>query len=166
MATKEAEQKKYEKVPRIEGVVVKQLIMHCDERGGLMEILRSDDPIFQKFGQAYVSITYPGVVKAWHYHKKQTDYMTIIKGASKEVLYDGRDASPTKGVINEFFLTESNPILISVPPGVWHGQKPYGPEPSYLINFPTEPFNLEDPDEYRIDPFDNDIPYDWSLKQV
>jgi len=158
-------QKKYEKVPRIDGVQVKQLVMHCDERGGLKEILRSDEPIFQKFGQAYVSITYPGVVKAWHYHKKQTDYLTVIKGACKETLYDDREGSPTKGVINEFFLNEHNPILITVPPGVWHGQKPYGPEPCYLINLVTEVFNREEPDEYRIDPFDNDIPYDWGLKQ-
>lgn len=165
MVTEKAERKKYEQVPRIEGVQVKQLNMHCDERGGLMELLRSDDPIFQKFGQAYVSITYPGVVKAWHYHKKQTDYIVVVKGMSKMVLYDDREDSPTKGVINEFFLGEHNHILITIPPGVIHGQKPYGAEPSYLINFPTEPFSLEDTDEYRIDPFDKDIPYEWALKQ-
>ena len=159
------EQKKYEKISRIQGAEVKQLVMHSDERGGLTEILRSDDPIFQKFGQAYVSITYPGVVKAWHYHKKQTDYLTVIKGACKEVLYDDRENSPTKGVVNEFFLSEYNRILITIPPGVWHGQKPYGPEPCYLINFPTEVFDREDPDEYRVDPFDNNIPYNWELKQ-
>ena len=160
-----AERAKYESRPRISGVQVKQLVMHCDEGGGLMEMMRSDDAIFQKFGQAYVSITYPGVVKAWHFHKKQTDYMVVVKGMSKIVLYDAREGSPTKGVINEFFLGEHNHILISIPPGVIHGQKPCGPEPSYLINFPTEAFNIKDVDEYRIDPFKNDIPYDWELKQ-
>ena len=165
MVTAKAERKKYEPVPRIEGVQVQQLNMYCDERGGLMELLRSDEPIFQKFGQAYVSITYPGVVKAWHYHKKQTDYIVVIKGMSKMVLYDDREGSPTKGVINEFFLGEHSHILLTIPPGVIHGQKPYGPDPSYLINFPTEPFYSKDTDEYRIEPFDNDIPYDWALKQ-
>ena len=84
---------------------------------------------------------------------------------SKMVLYDDREGSSTKGVINEFFLGEHNHQLLTIPPGVFHGQKPYGPEPSYLINFPTEPFYREDTDEYRIDPFDNDIPYNWELKQ-
>jgi dTDP-4-dehydrorhamnose 3,5-epimerase len=160
-----AKQAKYESKPRIQGVVVKQLVMHCDEGGGLMEMLRADDPFFNKFGQAYVSITYPGVVKAWHYHKKQTDYMVVVKGQSKIVLYDAREDSPTKGIVNEFFLGEDNHIMVSIPPGVLHGQKPYGREPSYLINFPSEPFNIKDPDEYRLDPFDESIPYDWELKQ-
>lgn len=165
MATPKAERRRYETVPRIAGVEVKQLVMHCDERGGLMELLRSDEPIFKGFGQAYVSITYPGVVKAWHYHRKQTDYIVVIKGMSKMVLYDDREGSPTKGVINEFFLGEHNHTLITIPPFVIHGQKPYGPDPSYLINFPTVPFSREETDEYRIDPFNNNIPYDWSLKQ-
>jgi len=156
---------KYSSPPRIHGVEVKRLVMHCDESGGLMELLRSDDSIFKKFGQCYVSITYPGVVKAWHYHKKQWDYMAVVKGMSKIVLYDPRDDSPTKGVVNEFFLGEQSNVLVSIPPLVLHGQKPYGNEPSYLINFPSEPFNASDPDEYRLDPLKNDIPYDWSLKQ-
>ncbi len=165
MARRKAVRKKYEKVPRIQGVEVKPLTMYCDERGGLMELLRSDDAIFQKFGQVYVSITYPGVVKAWHYHKKQTDYIVVIKGMSKMVLYDDREGSPTKGLINEFFLGEHSHTLITIPPGVIHGQKPYGRGPSYLINLPTETFSREHTDEYRIDPFDNDIPYNWDLKQ-
>jgi dTDP-4-dehydrorhamnose 3,5-epimerase len=165
MVTTKEVRARYDTVPRIEGVQVKQLVMHCDESGGLMEMLRSDDAVFQKFGQAYVSITYPGVVKAWHYHKKQTDYMAVIKGMSKIVLFDAREDSPTKGVVNEFFLGEHNHSLVTIPPGVVHGQKPYGTGPSYLINFPTEPFSREGTDEYRIDPFDNDIPYNWELKQ-
>lgn len=165
MINEKGERASYKSTPRIAGVEIKRLTMHCDESGGLMELLRSDDEIFQKFGQTYISITYPGVVKAWHYHKKQTDFMTVIKGMSKIVLYDAREDSPTKGIVNEFFLGEHNQVIVSIPPGVIHGQKPYGNEPSYLINFPTETFNPKESDEYRIDPFNNDIPYDWELKQ-
>jgi len=129
-----------------------------------MELLRNDDPFFLKFGQVYVTTCYPGVVKAWHYHKKQTDYLSVIKGMAKLVLFDPREYSPTKGVINEFFLGEDNPLLIVVPPLVLHGEKGYGTEPAYLINCPSEPYNREDPDEFRLDPFQNDIPYDWGLK--
>src|SRR3989304_7257092 len=122
----------------IEGVQVKQLRVICDERGKLMEMLRSDDPFFQKFGQVYVTTGYPGVVKAWHYHKKQTDYFVVVKGMAKVALYDPREGSPPKGTVSEFFMGEDNPILITIPPLVVHGFKAYGAEPAYLINCPTE----------------------------
>lgn len=159
--------KKY-KVPAkqlIQGVQVKRLKWITDERGKLMEMLRSDDPMFQKFGQVYVTTCYPGVVKAWHYHKKQDDNFVVIKGMAKVVLYDDRQGSPTRGLVNEFFAGEDNPVLIHIPRLVIHGFKAYGSEPAHVVNTVTEPYNHEKPDEFRIDPFDNDIPYDWALKQ-
>ena len=148
----------------IDGVQVKKLKPIPDERGRLMEILRCDDPFFQKFGQVYMTTAYPGVVKAWHYHKKQTDHFCCVKGMMKVVLYDDREGSPTRGEVNEFFLGEHNPILVVIPNGVYHGMKGVGTEEAIIINTPTEPYNRDDPDEYRLDPFDNDIPYDWGLK--
>lgn len=130
-----------------------------------MEILRSDDKFFEKFGQVYLSVVYPGVVKGWHFHKIQRDNFTVIKGMGKVVLYDNRPDSPTYGEVNEFFVGEKNPILISVPPLVLHGIKGIGTEPAYLINAPTEPYNYESPDEYRVDPHQGGIPYDWTLKE-
>ena len=149
---------------RIDGVNVKPLKVIADERGYLMEMLRCDDPFFQKFGQTYVSVAFPGVVKGWHYHKIQTDHFVIVKGMMKVVLYDDREGSPTKGTINEFFMGERNPILITIPPGVWHGMKGIGTEPAMLVNMPTEPYRYDQPDEYRVDPHQNEIPYDWSRK--
>lgn len=149
----------------IDGVKIKKLKVIPDERGMLMEILRSDDEIFQKFGQVYMTTCYPGVVKGWHYHKIQTDYFTCLKGMAKVVLYDGREDSPTKGEINEFFIGENNPALIVIPPQVLHGFKAIGNETCYIINCPTEVYKYDEPDEYRVDPFDNDIPYDWGIKQ-
>ncbi len=149
----------------IEGVRTKRLKVIPDERGFLMEILRCDDELFKKFGQVYLTVVYPGVVKGWHYHKIQWDNFTILKGMAKIVLYDNRPNSPTKGEINEFFVGEKNPILITVPPLVLHGFKGIGVEPAYMINIPTEPYNYESPDEYRIDPHKGGIPYDWSLKE-
>lgn len=160
------EGKKYEVKSKqlIDGVQVKQLRWVCDERGKLMEMLRADDPFFQKFGQVYVTTCYPGVVKAWHYHQKQADHQVVVKGMAKVALYDPREGSPTKGMVNEFFLGEDNPVLLVVPPLVIHGFKAYGSEPAYMVNTVTEPYNHEEPDEFRIDPYDNDIPYDWELK--
>ncbi len=148
----------------IQGVVVKQLKVNVDERGSLMEMLRCDDEIFEKFGQAYVALNYPGVVRAWHYHKRQVDFFVVVKGMAKVVLYDGRFDSPTRGEVNEFFMGERNPIMLRIPIGVLHGYKTIGVEPTLLINFPTEPYRREEPDEYRV-PWDSEqVPYDWDIK--
>src|SRR3989304_1190762 len=75
-------------------------------RGYLMEILRSDWPEFAKFGQVYVTVAYPGVVKGWHYHKVQTDNFIVVKGTAKVVCYDNRPGSRTKGEVDEYFPGE------------------------------------------------------------
>jgi len=145
----------------IEGVKTKKLKVIPDERGRLMEMLRSDDELFITFGQVYLTTAYPGVVKGWHYHKKQTDNMVVAKGMMKIVLYDAREESATKGEVNEFFMGIHNTILLQIPPFVFHGFKCIGEEEAMVINCPTETFNYEDPDEFRVDPHENDIPYDW-----
>ncbi len=149
----------------IEGVKVKKLKPIADERGRLMEILRSDDKFFEKFGQAYITVGYPGVVKGWHYHKKQTDCFCAICGMLKVVLYDPREDSPTKGEVNEFFMGIHNPILLRIPRLVYHGFKAVGTTEGIILNIPTEVYNYDNPDEYRVHPFDNDIPYNWDIKE-
>jgi dTDP-4-dehydrorhamnose 3,5-epimerase len=133
-----------------------------DERGKIMHMLRSDDPHFDKFGEIYFSIAYPGVIKGWHLHKKMTLNYAVIQGMIKLVLYDNRDDSPTKDKLQEIFTGEDNYCLIQVPPGVTNGYKTIGVKPAIVANCSTIP---HDPDEIiRIDPLDNDIPYDWTLK--
>lgn len=149
----------------IEGVRIKKLRVIPDERGSLMEILRNDDEIFEKFGQVYITTAYPGVVKGWHYHKVQSDNMCVVKGMMKIVLYDSRDNSPTKGEVNEFFAGVHNPILLHIPVFVYHGFKCIGEEEAIVVNIPTERYNYDNPDEYRIDPHSVEIPYDWELKE-
>jgi dTDP-4-dehydrorhamnose 3,5-epimerase len=148
----------------IDGVQVKKLRVIPDERGRLMEILRNDDEIFQRFKQVYVTTTYPGVVKAWHYHKIQTDNVTVVKGMLKLVLYDQRAGSPTKGEVNEFFIGEHNPLLVQIPKEVYHGWMCISEQEAIAINCPTEVYNREEPDEYRVHPHENDIPYSWERK--
>ena len=148
----------------IAGVKVRRLRLIPDDRGWLMELLRSDWEEFEKFGQAYVTTCYPGVVKAWHYHKLQTDHFTCVGGLAKLALYDPRDDSPTKGLINEFYLGNLNPILVKIPRSVYHGFTAVGNEPATIINFPTHLYNYEKPDEYRLPHNDSSIPYKWDVK--
>ncbi len=148
----------------IEGVKVKKLRVISDERGRLMEILRSDDELFQEFGQVYMTTAYPGIVKGWHYHKVQSDNMTCIHGMMKIVLYDARKDSKTYGEVQEFFAGEHNPIIIHIPPYVYHGFKCISEKEAIVVNVPTKVYNYENPDEYRVDPNKNDIPYNWERK--
>jgi dTDP-4-dehydrorhamnose 3,5-epimerase len=150
--------------PLIVGVQTKLLSVHPDERGRLMEILRSDDPIFEKFGQVYLTTAYPGVIKAWHYHREQTDHFTCVRGMMKVVLYDPREGSATKGQVDEFFIGDFNPTLVRIPPGVYHGFKCISDFEAIIINVPTTTYNYLSPDEYRIDAHSLEIPYDWSRK--
>ncbi len=148
----------------IDGVTARSAKVIPDERGRLGEIMRADDKWFEKFGQVYFTTTYPGVVKAWHYHKKQTDHFYVVKGTVKIALYDGREDSKTKDVVNEVYLGEHNPGLLRIPAGVCHGWMCVGETEAYIVNVVSEMYNYEQPDEFRIDPHNNDIPYDWTRR--
>jgi dTDP-4-dehydrorhamnose 3,5-epimerase len=129
-----------------------------------MELIRRDDDIFKGFGQVYMTTAYPGVVKGWHYHKKQKDNFAVLRGMIKLVLYDNRVDSPTKGEINEFFLGEHNPMLVQIPHLVLHGFKCISQKEAICINCPTETYNYDQPDEFRVDPHGSDIPYSWERR--
>lgn len=148
----------------IEGVRIKKLKMLPDERGRLMEILRCDDEIFKKFGQVYMTTALAGVVKAWHYHKIQTDSFTCIAGKICLALYDARQNSATFKEINEFILSPEEPEVVQIPNFVYHGFKCISNDEAIVINVPTEAYNRTSPDEYRLDPYENDIPYNWRKK--
>ena len=152
------------KQPRIQGVKTKSLRLIPDERGWLLEILRADDSdLFTKFGQVYVSATYPGVVKAWHYHQHQVDNFACVAGMVKLVLVDTRADSDTNGAINEFFVGAQNPMLVQVPNLVYHGWKCIGTDTALVVNVPSEPYRYAAPDEHRLAPHDT-LPYDWTRK--
>lgn len=148
----------------IEGVKVKDLKVIPDDRGCLMEMWRSDDPDFQRFGQCYVTMVYPGVVKAWHYHKLQTDHFVCVAGMAKVVLHDSREGSPTQGETDEFVIGWQRQRMVIIPNGVYHGFTAVGTEPASIVNIPTELYNPENPDEYRLAFDDAQIGYDWGVK--
>lgn len=148
----------------IDGVKTKKLKVVPDERGRLMEILRNDDELFLGFGQVYMTTTYPGVVKAWHKHEKQTDNVCCVAGLIKLVLYDGRKGSKTEGQLEMHYLGVHSPLLVQIPAGVYHGWMCVSPEEAVVVNIPTRPYDHQAPDEQRLDPRSDKIPYDWTRK--
>jgi dTDP-4-dehydrorhamnose 3,5-epimerase len=147
----------------IDGVQVVPLERIPDERGTVMHMLKRTDPHFIEFGEIYFSKVYPGVVKGWHKHQEMTLNYACIHGRIKLVLYDDREGSKTKGELMEIFLGPDNHSLVVIPPGIWNGFKGMGGETAIVANCCTHP---HDPKRsVRLDPFENDIPYDWEVHQ-
>jgi len=148
----------------IEGVEVKKLATFCDDRGFFREVLRDDDGLLSRFGQTSVTKTYPGIIKAFHWHKLQDDLWYVASGMARVVLHDLRESSKTKGETDVIFAGEENPVLIKIPTGVAHGYQVLGNQPVILFYHTTESYKKEAPDEERI-PFDDPkIGFDWSIK--
>jgi dTDP-4-dehydrorhamnose 3,5-epimerase len=146
----------------IHNSAVIQLKRITNERGCLLEIQRQDDPHYPGFGQAYVTYTLPGVVKAWYRHHKQLDQIVLISGSVLLVMFDSREQSPTDGVLNELQLRFGKPQLVQIPPGVWHGFQALGTEPACLLHLNSVPIDLANKDEDRLPPDDPAIPYRWN----
>ena len=141
----------------IDGVVLKQLATHADERGFFREIIRETDDFFDRFGQWSDSLMHPGTAKAWHIHQRQTDWWYVI-GSLKVALYDTRDDSPTKGQLMEFLMGDGNPSCLRIPPGVAHGCRAL--ETTHVIYITSRVYAPDD--EGRIPHDDPTIGYDWS----
>jgi dTDP-4-dehydrorhamnose 3,5-epimerase len=146
----------------IDGVRVVPLRRIADERGTILHMLRADAPHFEQFGEIYFATAYPGVVKAWHLHSRQTQNYAAIVGMVKLALYDDREGSATRGELQELFIGEDNYALVRIPPGVYNGWKCIGVKPAIVANCATEPHDATE--MTRLDPFASHIPYSWDLR--
>jgi len=149
-------------VNEIHDVRVTPLRRIPDERGAVLPMLREDSPAFERFGEIYFSLVYPGVIKAWHLHKRMTLNYAVPVGMVKLACYDDRGDSPSRGAVQEVHLGELNYALITIPPLVWNGFKGEGTSSALVANCATV---AHDPGEIvRRDPFSDEIPYDWALQ--
>tara|TARA_B100001250_G_C19700606_1_gene744577 strand:+ start:307 stop:771 length:465 start_codon:yes stop_codon:yes gene_type:complete len=144
----------------IEGIKITPLKQIEDERGKVMHMLRNDSKSFTKFGEIYFSTVYPNKIKGWHIHKKMTLNYAVVAGEIKLVLYDARPDSKTKGEVQEFFLSQKNYKLVSVPPLIWNGFMGVGNSTAIVANCADLPYDSSEIE--RKAAFDKDIPYDWN----
>jgi dTDP-4-dehydrorhamnose 3,5-epimerase len=153
----------------IQGVQIESLNVYPDDRGFFCELARLGDglatkmlPNDQSKIQVSLTLTYPGTIKAIHYHSEQTDLWAPISGMVQVFLYDLRRNSSTFGSINTIFAGRFQPWEILIPPGVAHGYKALGVEPIQLVYFTDRHYNPAD--ELRL-PYDHpDIAYDWEIQ--
>ncbi len=145
----------------IEGVQLKPLATHTDERGFFREIVRDTEEIVREgWAQVSHSLMHPGVAKAWHVHPTQIDWWYVLVGDLKVALYDAREASPTRGQLDELFLGEHYEAqLLKIPAGVAHGCRAIGGT-THLIYLTSKTYNPEE--EGRLPHDDPSIGYDWT----
>jgi dTDP-4-dehydrorhamnose 3,5-epimerase len=146
-------------VSQLDGVIITPKRKIFDDRGGIYHMLRSDEGVFQAFGEIYFSEIYPGVVKAWHLHRSMTLNYYLLRGAIRLALFDDREGSRTRGSAQEIVLRPEDPKLVTIPPGIWNGFKCLGSESALVANCATEPHSKE---EISYAPFDDPrFGYDW-----
>ncbi len=148
----------------IQDVQLKKINLNLDDRGFLAEVLKETDSLFQTIKQTSYSETYPGVIKAFHWHKKQWDFWFVVKGMAQVVLYDLRQKSLSRGETNVFYLGDKNLALLAIPPGVAHGYRVLNDEPVGLFYHTTQAYDANHPDEERIPFNDPKIGFDWTTK--
>ncbi|TGK24529.1 dTDP-4-dehydrorhamnose 3,5-epimerase [Leptospira yasudae] len=144
----------------LEGVVITPLKEIFDPKGSVLHMMRSDDSEYSSFGECYFSEVNPGSVKAWKFHKRQTQNFTVPMGRIKLVLYDNRDGSSTKGKIQELVLGRPDHYQrIKIPPRIWYGFTCVSVEKAFIVNFTDIP---HDPSESeRLPEYDSSIPFNW-----
>lgn len=138
----------------VEGVVFRPTRPVCHEDGVLTEVTRATWPeMDQPVVQTHVTTTLPGRIRAWGLHQRSTDRLFVVKGLVSIVVFDPREGSATRGVINEFKVSERNPALLIIPPGLFHGWKVIGTDEAFIINMPSLCYDYDNPDAH-------DLPYD------
>ena len=153
---------------RIEGVRLEPLVIRPDDRGYFEELFRLGHGLAEGFApsgslQVSAALSYPGTIKAIHYHLRQTDLWSVVTGLFQVMLYDLRKHSPTFGQTNTIYSGALRPLQILIPPGVGHGYKVVGTEPSLLV-YATDQF-YNPADEGRLAWNDPDVNYDWETQK-
>lgn len=143
----------------IEGVMIKDLSRHPDERGFFEEIIRVTDPIFKEgFGQLSSSFMHEGVIKAWHVHKTQIDWWFVFQGTLQVALFDQRTDSKTYGSLVYFEWNEKEDVVLKIPPQVAHGLKVVHKD-AILVYITSKTYNPEE--EGRLEPNDPKLSFNW-----
>src|SRR5262245_6341056 len=150
----------------IEGIRVEPHPVWPDDRGQFMEVLRVGTGLAADFpaetSQVSATVTYPGIVKAFHYHLQQSDCWTVVKGILQIALVDMRKESPTFGQRNTLYVGNSRNWQVLIPPGVAHGYKVIGTDAAVLV-YVTSRF-YDPSDECRIAYNDRQLNYDWETQ--
>lgn len=145
----------------VEGVIVRKITQHRDERGYFAELMKKGEPGYHTIEQTSYSLTFPGVIKAFHYHDYYETW-SVLKGSAQIVIYDTRPDSTTKGVTQVIYTGEDTPFVVTLPPGVAHGYRVLGEGPVGMLYHAEEAYDPNRKDQIGNIPFDSkEINFDW-----
>lgn len=146
----------------IDGVRIREVLHVPKQSGHLTEIYRADWALdAMPVGQVFQVTLNPGAISAWHAHAETTDRIFVNSGIMRIALYDAREGSPTRGLVNEFRFGVLRPALVVIPPRVWHGIQNVAATPSSVINIVDRAYDYEDPDHWRFPEESEEIPFSW-----
>ncbi len=150
----------------IEGVMVERPPRHVDQRGSLFEVVNTSHPFWSEpIVHCEWVVSSPGMIKGWGVHMLGDDRYVVGSGRIRVVLHDGRVDSPSYGQFAQFHFGDQSPGWLLIPRGVWHASQNYGDTDAIFVNFPTEAYDYDDPDKYRLDPYDRSkIDFDWTIR--
>ena len=144
----------------IEGVKVREVRNIVTHNGLTTELFRQDWGLVDYDIPQIIHVALrANAVSAWHMHRKKIDHLFVVGGHLKVVLYDDREGSPTRGRLDVFNLSPARPQLLVVPASVWHGVQNLANEVSTFVNFFDNQYDYEDPDDWRLPPDTDEIPY-------
>ena len=150
----------------INGVKVSPFPLWPDDRGYFLEVMRIGNGLASHYDPATTQISaalsYPGTIKAFHYHLEQTDFWVPAMGVFQVGLVDLRKGSATFGRKNTLYVGSLRPWQILIPPGVGHGYKVIGLDPAMLVYVTNKFYNPKD--EGRVAYNESGIAYDWELQ--
>lgn len=146
----------------IEGVRVKEIKNVVKDNGYLTELWRKDWNLDElDIEQVFQNVLYPSERSGWHAHERTTDRIIVNWGVLKIILFDSRKESPSYNKINEFRCGSLRPMLLVIPPQVFHAVQNTSDQPASLINLVDKAYDYQNPDHWRL-PIDSDqIPYHW-----
>lgn len=144
----------------IEGVRVREVRNVVTANGVTTELYRPDWGIVEGTVRQVIHVALRhGAVSAWHQHRQRWDFLFVVSGHLRVVLSDPRETSPTRGQVDVFHLSPARPMLVAVPPWVWHGVQNLADGPSCFVNMFDRPYDYADPDEWRLPPDSAEIAY-------
>ncbi len=150
----------------IDGVQLLPYDLWPDDRGYFLEVIRMKQGLAANFPvestQVSAALSYSGTIKAFHFHRHQTDLWVPAMGMFQVALVDLRPNSPTFGLKNTIYAGGLRPWQILIPPGVGHGYKVIGESAAMLVYVTSRLYNPED--EGRIPYNDSSIRYDWETQ--
>jgi len=143
----------------IDGVQAREVKHVVTANGHTTELFRADWGLVENEVLAMIHVTLrPTAVSAWHMHKIKTDHLFVVAGTLRLVLYDDREDSPTRGKLDVLNLSAMRPTLTVIPPGIWHGIQAFA-EPASFVNFFDQAYDYSDPDDWRLPPDSDEIPF-------